>query len=412
MRAPSRGEPRLTARSQQNVGENGPGLKPSRGALLFWFCFALSVLLVIRGIFAGVANFPPQPWQTSIGVMNKILPGLEAMGDPPASPALVRIAMLGDSTVDFYPKNQKIPDRIEAALQESAPAPPDIEITNLAFLGLGPTAYYFLADRIAGAKPDLVIWQVSLTHASERWRGSLLRPQLAGWLPPDRIPSALTLPLDAIGLTVDELLFYSLIVQTGQAERWQDWLINLSRVDKARGDLDAWLGNSPEGGPEKNFAALSALIRLTTFSGHPERPDRYNDLGEIDHFGSVLEGIGPEHPTLRFIAAAVGVFSEAGIPTLVYLNPINLEHLDAVGVLDKSAMERSVDAYRSSVVDNGGLFLDYHDIFPDSHFADMAGHFRHDDEIQTQTQLAEKIAGFISENKLLGPDLPIRKEEN
>ena len=115
---------------------------------------------------------------------------------------------------------------------------------------------------------------------------------------------------------------------------------------------------------------------------------------------------------MRFIAAAVGVFSEAGIPTLVYLNPINLEHLDAVGVLDKSAMERSVDAYRSSVIDSGGLFLDYHDIFPDSHFTDMAGHFRHDDEIQTQTQLAKKIAGFISENKLLGPDRPTREEKN
>ena len=411
MPAPQRGEPRLTARSQQDVRGKRPGFTRSRGTFAFWFCLVLSTLVVSRTIFALVASFPPQPWQTSIGVMNKILPGLKAMGNRPVSPAQVRIAMLGDSTVDFYPNNEKIPDRIEAALRASEPAKPEIQVTNLAFLGLGPTAYYFFADRIAASKPDLVIWQVSLTHASERWRRNLLRPQLAGWAAPARIPSALTLPLDAIGLTVDELLFYALIVQAGQAERWQDWLINLSRVDKARGSFDAWLSDSTESGPEKTFAVASALTQLKDLS-HSERPDRYSDLGEIDHFGSVLEGIDTDHATLRFIAAAVHVFSDAGIPTLVYLNPINLEHLDAVGVLDKSALERSVEAYRSSVLDSGGLFLDYHDIFPDSHFSDMAGHFRRDDEIEAHALLAEKIAAFISEKKLLGRERLIREEKN
>jgi hypothetical protein len=46
-------------------------------------------------------------------------------------------------------------------------------------------------------------------------------------------------------------------------------------------------------------------------------------------------------------------------------------------------------------------FIDLHDFFPDNRFADMSGHFRHDDEVEAQTELANFLARRIREDGLL-----------
>jgi hypothetical protein len=134
---------------------------------------------------------------------------------------------------------------------------------------------------------------------------------------------------------------------------------------------------------------------------HPERPERYNRLGEREHFGSVLDGIDSAHPTLRFIAATVSLFAHAGIPVLVYLNPVNIEHLVETGIIEESKFRQTLDAYRSSALRPGVAFIDLHDFFPDNRFADMSGHFRHDDEVEAQTELANFLARRIREDGLL-----------
>ena len=187
--------------------------------LLFAVSLLASAVAVTLGAFALAGHLPAQPWQTPMGVMDKILPSIEDLGRASAQTLPMQIAVLGDSTVDFYPTNEKIPDRLHQALARSSPPAPPVTVTNLAFLALGPTAYYFLADRIAASEPDLVVWAVSLTHASERWRRSLPRPELAGWMAPKRIPATLGMPIDDIGLTADELLLYQLVVQSDQGGR-------------------------------------------------------------------------------------------------------------------------------------------------------------------------------------------------
>ena len=38
--------------------------------------------------------------------------------------------------------------------------------------GAGPFDYYFLADRIADAAPDLVVIALNLDHFSKAWKGA------------------------------------------------------------------------------------------------------------------------------------------------------------------------------------------------------------------------------------------------
>jgi len=390
---------RLAGRDREGAGM--PSKPPIFwSSLLFAASLLTSALVVLLGAFSLAGRLPAQPWQTSMGVMDRILPNLQDLEKQALETIPRQIAVLGDSTVDFYPMNEKVPDRLQQALARSSPPAPPVAVTNLAFLALGPTAYYFLADRIAASRPDLIVWAVSLTHASERWRRSLPRPELAGWMAAERIPSTLTMPIDDIGLTADELLLYQLLVRADPGSQWRDFRVNLSRIDKFRAKSEKWLAQFTGTQPEKSFGIVSALKKFKSHK-HPDLPNRYNRLGEIEHFGTALDGIDSSHPTIRFIGAAVQVFSEARIPVLVYLNPVNIQHLEKVGVVEAPKLRRSVNAYREAVEKSGGFFLDLHTAFPDSHFSDMSGHFRHDDEIEAQTELAETLARYILDKGIL-----------
>jgi len=74
----------------------------SRRNLAFSAGFLLTSVGLVAGIFALVEAIPPKPWQTPIGVMDRILPSLEELASSASEPGLQRIAMLGDSTVDSY----------------------------------------------------------------------------------------------------------------------------------------------------------------------------------------------------------------------------------------------------------------------------------------------------------------------
>ncbi len=368
--------------------------------LIFVFFLIGSAVGVTRGAFVLLDPVAARPGQVPIGVMDKLLVNMGALERARGRSDLKRVAVLGDSTVDVYPKGEKVPDGLRRALNRSRRGNMSVLVANLAYPALGPASYYLLSDRIAAIQPDLIVWEVSLTHASERWRRSLSRPELAGWTSISRFPEIFAMPIDDIGLTADKFFLYQLIVKSGNAEGWRDFLIELSRVDKLRGIFEQWLRPEIYPPPEGRFRLASALTSLNS-KRHEGLPDRYNREGEIDHFGSVLEGIDSEHPTIRYIAATIRHFSERGILVLTYLNPVNIEHLRSVGVIDKMAFERSLEAYRLAVLDNGGLYLDLHDRFPDGHFGDMNAHFRHDEEVEAQIELAEILAGYIDRKRLL-----------
>jgi hypothetical protein len=390
----------LAVEEGKDLDKLASGRRGFFGGLIFVFFLISSAVGVTRGAFVLLDPVAARPGQIPIGVMDKLLVNMGALERVRGRSDLTRVAVLGDSTVDAYPKGEKVPDRLRRALNRSPRRNMSVLVANLAYPALGPASYYLLADRIAAVQPDLIVWEVSLTHASERWRRSLSRPELAGWMSLARFPEIFAMPIDDIGLTADKFFLYQLIVKSGNAEAWRDFLIELSRMDKLREIFEQWLQPERYPPPESRFRFVSALTFLNS-KRQEGSPDRYNREGEINHFGSVLEGIGSDHPTIRYIAATIRYFSERGILVLAYLNPVNIEHLKSVGVIDNLAFERTLEAYRLAVLDNGGLYLDLHDRFPDSHFGDMNGHFRHDGEVKAQIELAEILADYIDRKRLL-----------
>lgn len=338
--------------------------------------------------------------QIPILVMNKIHENLGVLAEAKTTKPKLTIAFLGDSTVDGYPPGEKVTDFFRKALNREYRFKPPIVVSSLAFPAMGPASYYFLADLIVDTKPDLIVWEVSLTHASERWDRVLPRPELAGWMAPDRIPATLGMPIEHIGLTADEILFYSLIVQAGQEGVWGNILKQLSRVDKVRGILEEKASVYTHSRAEYLFFLSLALTAMENLQDR-EHDNRYNEQGEIEHFGSVLNGIDLDHPALRFVAESVSLFRDANIPVLVYLNPINIQHLQHLGLIRPARFRKTLGSFRHAVTDHGGIFLDLHRLFPDSHFADMSGHFRHDDEVQAQAELADALAEFVIRKHLL-----------
>ena len=97
---------------------------------------------------------------------------------------------------------------------------------------------------------------------------------------------------------------------------------------------------------------------------------------------------------------------------LVYLNPINMEHLEKVGILADGNIDQTLAAVHETLDLEGITFLDLHDEFPDDHFSDMAGHFRHDEAFEAQTKLANRIGAFIIDEEMLGPNVFARGRED
>jgi hypothetical protein len=122
---------------------------------------------------------------------------------------------------------------------------------------------------------------------------------------------------------------------------------------------------------------------------------RYNLRGEREHFDRVLQELAPDHPVLVMLGAAVRFFTTEGIDTLVYLNPINVEHLALLGVLDEAALQETVNVIERVVLESGGDFLDLHDLLPDRGFRDGPGHFAFEGEIDGPARLARALAPHI-----------------
>jgi hypothetical protein len=123
--------------------------------------------------------------------------------------------------------------------------------------------------------------------------------------------------------------------------------------------------------------------------------------------GAALRGAEFHHPVLRMLGATVGVFQESGIPTLVYAVPVNLDHLERLGLLQREGLARTLAAARAQVEARGGSFVDLHDIFPDSMFRDAGNHLYfeppRDGPAQLAGQLAPHVARLLDERELKKP---------
>jgi len=320
---------------------------------------------------------------------------LEQHADSP----VLQVVILGDSMLmlgkDAQP-GTAIPDRLQVGLNRRLDRPASVKVRRVVNPGLGYTAFYFLAGRIASAGPDAVVIELNPLSLDRSWltRG-WARTDLVAWLGASRLPEALGLPLHRIGLSTDRLLWMVASVELGLDGLWSDVQRQQLRVAELGTLAQRTLATSTGANARQRFDASergSAMRRNYMRGRH--RP-RLSAEGYLERYSHVLSGVEPDDVSMALLGAAVEHFVRAGIETIVYVTPINFEHMEQVGVWDAEGMASSLANAREAVLAAGGHFVDLHDSTTDEGFRDQSGHLTFAGPSSASQALAERLAPHV-----------------
>lgn len=276
------------------------------------------------------------------------------------------VAVVGDSHL-LRAGGLPLPSQLERALWKRRG---DAAVWRVAAPGLSVFGQYCLSDRIAATQPDRVVVELNLADFSLAWRETG-EAALAGLVPPRRWLEALGLPLSHAGVSVDQLLFYGALVQSGGLAAWRRLRDEQARAPLALRGLAAQLQEHspwPAGLGYERAHDLAGLHRARLGS---ER--RASTAWVRTVLGPALDGVGPRHPSLRFLDALLAHYAEAGVRALVFVNPVNVQHLERLG-LETRGLAASVARVRDVALRRGADFLDLHALLPDAAFHDEMDH--------------------------------------
>ena len=358
--------------------------------------FAAVATLVPVAVFRGVEALEIREVEVALDAIDAVDAGLAGLDARETDDAEWQVGVLGDSMLISYPPGRTVPARLQQVLDELGGGAPRVRVHSLATPGMGPFDYYFVSDRVAAAAPDEVILPVNLTVFSNGWRETFARPELAGFLPPSRLPEAFTLPLEWIGVTADRTLSYVAVVKSGGADRWQALMTEQARLgaahDRIRLDLSA------------RFAAdVQAAFARDSYRYHRDRTvipktKRLTPIGVEERFGRALAGVEPDDPSLQLLAAAIRVFRSHAVEVLVYTNPTNVEHIEAVGAANAAGLARTLASIEAVSDGAGARFVDLHALVLDAGFRDFAGHLSVRGDVDGPLRLARRLAPLLAES--------------
>ncbi len=361
----------------------------------FTLCFSLgcSVVPVLAYRALDRAGVEYEPYRLNlVHIFAKPLARLERNRD---RPGVVGVAVLGDSTSISYPNGQRVHERLRQQVNRLAHDLPRIYVQSLGSPGTGPFDHYFVADLVAKARPDQVVIGFNFASMGVGWRTSQSRPELAGFIGASRLVEAIGLPLHWIGLRTDQLLFYSAIIGAGGYDPWRLLQREQVRIGAARESVEKWVGDLVGDHPEDRFQkALGwALLKRGTSerSGHNRLSASHIRL----HYGQALTGTDRDHPVLRLLGATVAHLERAGVQTLVYTIPLNIEHIDSMGLYDDTGLAHTLASIEATIREAGGQFVDLHDLLPDQGFRDAPGHFTVEGPIDGPARVAEALAPHV-----------------
>jgi len=382
------------AASGPSRGGRGARLRASRLAA-FAFCFALAspVVPVLAYRVLERAGVEYEPYRLSL--VHSFARPLAALDRTRGQRGVVRVAVLGDSTAVSYPDGQKVHERLRQEANRLAGGRPRIHVFNLGQPGVGPFEFYFTADLIAEARPDQAVIGFNFASMGTGWRGSLARPELAGFIGASRLREAIGLPLHWIGLRTDQLLFYSAVVGAGGYRPWRLLQREQVRLGAARESVEKWIGDRVGDHPEEPFQRARWLARMARSRYRGSASERSTASRIRFQYGPALAGADRQHPVLRVLGAAVGRLERAGVRTLVYAVPLNVEHFDAMETFDAAAFAKTIASLEATVREAGGRFVDLHDLLPDQGFRDAPGHFTVEGPIDGPARVAASLAPIV-----------------
>jgi len=264
-------------------------------------------------------------------------------------------------------------------------------VADLSSPGSGVDQYAFFTDRIADARPDLVIWQLSIFHFTDRWTARNGAPELVGFVDAGRVRDVLALAYERLGLRLDVILLRQAIVRLGLHATHRDFRRSQLRISSLREQLEEWLNPNRGRRPEQRAIEFR---QLQTLLAHVDevRPDRYSAKGERLQFESTLEGLDSNDVRLDLLRSGIDSLRRRGIDVLGYMNPTNLDNLKRVGVYDEAAIATTLDRIRMAVEESGAHWLDLHALLEDEDFSDGAGHLVDDETHAVPLRVAREVA--------------------
>jgi hypothetical protein len=336
----------------------------------FFAAFALGSVIVWKaGATAARASGVPRPNLTL-----DLVPRLRAWRNAVANDkAARRIGMIGDSMVFTEGPGTSMPAWVETELAQHDSGPGS-SVHVLSFPAWSTIGEYCMADEIAAAKPTLLVVELNLRLLGPSPLGGFAYTELAGFIGDSRVPEAAFLPLSPAGITLSRLLFNRAIIKAGGGLEWNQLLERQATLFNARAPLEAWLD-------EKTHRTAYEERRIDwgiSLSGKFLVPRMAGARDSAPHaraaLGDVLDGIGRRHPRLVVLAAMLREFHRRKIPVLVWVSPINKEHLRSLG-FSLEGLDRSMRTIRYIVEDNGASLADLHGLLPDSSFSDSGDHY-------------------------------------
>jgi hypothetical protein len=366
-------------------------------AALFIAGFALAWLGTGSLIRAGLDRASIEPLETRHGVATYYHDRVEALGRRSARDIHFDAALLGDSMVMSYPEEFLVARTLQREVQRQTRGRPPVRIRNLGLAGTGVFDYYFMADVIAELEPRLVIIEFDLSSTSRRFRSAFSRPELAGWMESRRFLESALLPLNWVGLTFDRLLLYSTIVRWGGFDAWSRFSEEQTRVEVGRRRLEERLafqvGKQRKRTPEEIYRQRKFFwdASETNITG----TNRYTARATRLHYGPLLDGLRSDDPNLVMLSATIEAFRSHGSDVLVYANPINIDHIRKMELLDPERLAISLANIEQAVHGSGATYLDLHDAFPDDAFRDQPGHFAYEGDFNGPAELAKLLAPAI-----------------
>lgn len=250
-------------------------------------------------------------------------------------------------------------------------------------------SHYFLNDPIAEVGARKVIIGFNLGWIS---RPLIRQPVgLEGFLPPEQWFTAMQLPIGAAGLTAADILSAGLVDQLGfRPERaWiQEMQIDVNQTYKLFVSHFQKSIGAPQG--MKTFLKMHRFRSVQTKFGERQQPTSATLL-----LGKALAGLGKNEPTLEILGELVRRLHAKGSEVLVVAQPMNVEHLRSIGVLEDANLQSSIQRLHDVTIANGGEFLDLHRKLPDRAFRDSRGHLNFQDSSDPAAQMARPMIEWL-----------------
>jgi hypothetical protein len=260
---------------------------------------------------------------------------------------------------------------------------------NFSIPGFTLFSHYFLNGPIAEVGARKVIIGFNLGWVS---RPLIRQPVgLEGFLPPEQWFTAMQLPIGAAGLTAADILSAGGVDQLGlRPER--AWLQEIQKDVNQTYKLFVSHFQKSIGAP-KGMVTFLKMYRFRNVQ--TEFGERLQPTSAALVLGKVLAGLGENEPTLEILGELVRRLHAKGSEVLVVAQPMNVEHLRSIGVLEDANLQSSIRRLRDVTIANGGEFLDFHQKLPDRAFRDSQDHINFQDSSNPAATIAAPLIKWI-----------------